>query len=102
MGKRSSVTFVSCRQMTSGPSWVSQGTSVSRRTRSELTFHGAIRSMPSPPFVNPPPGRGAGGPPVLTTGACLGARLHATGESPVRGTPDIQRLPHYGLNHAVL
>src|SRR4030095_15163187 len=102
MGKRSSVTFVSWRQTTSGPSWVTQGTSVSRRTRSEFTFQVAIRSMSSPELVNPHPGREAWGHPSLTTGACLGARPHAAGESPVRGTPDIRRLPHYGLNHAVL
>src|SRR5215467_2044624 len=59
MGKRSSVTFVSCRQTTSGPSWVTQGTSVSRRTRSEFTFQVAIRSMSSPELVNPHPGREA-------------------------------------------
>src|SRR5215813_10490646 len=102
MGKRSSVTFVSCRQTTSGPSWVSQGPSVSRRTRSEFTFQVAIRSMSSPQRANPHPGREAWGLPVLTTGACLGARLHVTGESPVRGIPDIRRLLHHGLNHAVL
>src|SRR5215510_11549276 len=59
MGKRSSVTFVSCRQTTSGPSWVSQGTSVSRRTRSEFTFQVAIRSMSSPQLVDSHPGHEA-------------------------------------------
>src|SRR5262245_25296741 len=47
-GNRSSVTFVSCRQTISGPSCASQGTKVSRRTRKELTFQVAIRSMSSP------------------------------------------------------
>src|SRR5262245_36238200 len=56
MGKRSSVTFVSWRQTTSGPSWVSQGPSVSRRTRSEFTFQVAIRSMSSPQLVDAHPG----------------------------------------------
>src|ERR1043166_10167483 len=101
MGKRLSVTFVSCRQTTSGPSWVSQEPSVARRTRSEFTFQGAIRSMSSPQLADPHPGREVRGCLSLTTGACLGAHLHAAGESPVRGTPDIRRLLHYGLNRAV-
>src|SRR2546425_13307006 len=102
MGKRSSMTFVSCKQTTSGPSWVSQGASVSRRTRSEFTFQVAIRSMSSPQLAHSHLHHEVWGHPVLMMGARLGARLHAAGESPVRGTPDIRRLPRCGLNHAVL